>query len=192
MNIKRLLLIFYLLITLSACGIQTPKLHELNLSSFKNNVDLYEFTDIPTNSTISEVEKMMGINLEEPDYFMESYNTATYEFDNLYEYDKKPVRLGLKFKENKLQTVMLSFSTEDTTPEELFSDIANSFIQQYGEQTDMIENSGNLSEFNNSTFQSKIMRWDAFTIERKTTLQLILMIGDKVKPTVTIGVGDLP
>lgn len=192
MNIKRLLLIIYLLITLNACSIQTPKLHELNLSSFKNNVDLYEFTDIPTNSTISEVEKMMGINLEEPDYFMENYNTATYEFDNLYEYDKKPVRLSLKFKENQLQTVMLSFSTEDITPEELFSDIANSFIQQYGEQTDMIENSGNLSEFNNSTFQSKIMRWDAFTIERKTTLQLILMIGDKVKPTVSIGVGDLP
>lgn len=179
-----------LCIIMVGCSNGELKTRTLDLSNYKNSEGSYEFTDIPSGSTPKEVEKILGLSLEQPSYTTEQ-GTDTYTIKNLYHYDEKPVMMRLDFKEDQLESTIFSIAVEGAEAENLFSEISDSFVELYGEETDVMEDSAKLEELNNMTLDTKIMCWDATENGQKTSLQLMFMNSNSSKSTIMIGVGEL-
>lgn len=185
-----ILLGFVLCIIMAGCSNGELKTRTLDLSNYKNAEGSYEFTDIPSGSTPKEVEKILGLSLEEPSYTT-AQGTNTYTIKNLYQYDEKPVTMRLDFEEDQLESTIFSIAAEGAEAENLFSDISATFVELYGTETDIMEDSAKLEELNNMTLDTKIIRWDATEEGQKTSLQLMLMNSNASKSTIMIGVGEL-
>ena len=80
---------------------------------------------------------------------------------------------------------MFTISSDDAA-DEIYNDVADSLTELYGQPTETIENDGSQQ----NGIAGKGIRWDS-TSGTSTSLQVILMSGDQIEPSVSIGVGLL-
>lgn len=186
MKVMTLLLVC---LALAGCGRKDTLARSLSFDLLDTNGN-YEFSELPFGISVSEIEKILDVTMEEPDYSNQGYDT--YTLRDIYEYEGHPVQVSLEFLEDELQTVMFSFTAEADTAESLYSEMSQALHELYGSPDENINNEGVLPELNNSSFAAKGEKWNSLSEQKSTSLQLMLMTGDESKPSLTIGVGLLP
>lgn len=181
-------IIFFLVIIcafLVGCSQKNQK--SISLDMFVNENGNYEFVNLPFGKSVTEIEDLLNIDFEE---LQQEDDITRYSLHNFYEYNNDSTDVTLEFYQDSLQTVMFAIQTDDSETEQVFSELSETLIDLYGTPTDTIENEGMLPELNDSSIMTKGMRWDS-SMDKSTSLQLVMMTGDKIKPTLSLGVGIL-
>ncbi len=165
---------------------------ELNLEWFEDG-ESFKYKSIPWDSSVDEVETTLGLTLTEPQHLKVAQNEGA-QGDWKMLSPNVPVKYSsyngdtiFEFKDDKLQSLKITFqpqaSAEDVTA--MYNQLVKEAVELYGKQTED-------KSRENAVLGSKTMltasRWDL----AGTTLQIMSIEGEKVKPSVTIAVGKLP
>ena len=167
---------------LSGCSQSVDK-QELSLDKFTLSDGSYGFADLPFGQSQSDIEEQLSITFNNSQQTAE--NIVLCALPDYYQYDGQPVRLSLEFNQDALRTLMFTISSDDAA-DEIYHDVADSLTELYGQPTETIENDGSQQ----NGIAGKGIRWDS-TSGTSTSLQVILMSGDQIEPSVSIGVGLL-
>ncbi len=174
---KRVLFIILLyVIVISGCS---KSAGQINVSDFQCMEEEYCFRSLAWGSDMQEVEKSLGIKLEE----VKEMSPGTYEMSQgkgITFLDVKG-RMLFYFEDDGL--VDLSFQAKgDETLEEFYDQVADKFTEEFGECSDTLVNSGT---YGNLTTDFLLQRWDG---ENGTSLQIILGKGESTNHSVTVGI----
>lgn len=149
----------------------------LSLDSFKSNSE-YQYSEIEWGSSANQVSKHLPYSLEKdtsktplPD------NVAFYKSKNRYLLDEQSSFASFEFYNDKLTIVKFDFHLGENY-NQWFENQVEKLTQLYGPESDKMESSS-------GQLKSIGYKWET----DHTMLQLILMTGDTIKPTATLGVG---
>ncbi len=181
------IIVFLIIVCVFLLGCSQKNQKSISLDMFVNENGNYEFVNFPFGKSVSEIEDLLNMSFEE---LQQEGDITRYSLHNFYEYNNDSMDVTLEFYQDSLQTVMFTIQTDDSETEQVFSELSESLMDLYGTPTDTIENEGMLPELNNSSIMTKGMRWDS-TMDKSTSLQLVMMTGDKIKPILSLGVGIL-
>lgn len=151
----------------------------------------FQYVDILWGSSIEETQerfsdKFKGITFEETKV-AQSDERNYYNSTTLVDVDGKSSKVMLEFNNDKLELIQLNFMfTEDEDGSEWFYSQLKKCTEIYGEPTDT-KNGESPESDKLPSFSTEGYRW----MTDNTTLQMILVSGEDVKTTATIGLGVL-
>lgn len=149
----------------------------LSLDSLKSD-NIYQFNDIKWGMSVEEVNRKLPNKLQENTArTVSSENIAFYTSKNRYLLDEQSSYASFEFNNDELKIIQFSFHLHDDY-HQWFENQVKKLTELYGTESEKMENASD-------KMQSIGYRWDTDT----TTLQLILMTGDSIKPAATLGVG---
>lgn len=152
--------------------------HEIALDAFLTDWGTYEYANTPWRSTIDVVEKRLGKKLG--NRYETMPGIESYTLDNYFTYESIPVRARFEFADGKLQEIHFSFMPSDGDVDALFSKLAASLNETYGEASAMTGGSSDdaptadeIREIFGSSIESTGYVWETSAVGRpKTILQL--------------------
>ena len=150
---------------------------ELSLTSLKSDT-CYQFENISWGMSVDEVNKLLPYKLQK-DTAKEPLpaNIAFYKSKAKYILDNQISYASFEFYNNELKIIKFDFHLNENY-NQWFEQLTKKLIEMYGTETEKLENSS-------EKLQSLGYRWDT----NNTTLQLVLMTGDSINPSATLGVG---
>ena len=137
----------------------------------------YQFGELAWGASLEDVKKALPYELTEGMKWEADGEYIEYNADTPFELGGRSATAAFEFHDGGLSTVKFSFHLGEDY-EEWLAEQVQALTSLYGQETDKMENSSD-------GFASKGYRWDA----EDTSLQIILMTGDKIKPSGTIVVG---
>ena len=137
----------------------------------------YQFGELAWGASLEDVKKALPYELTEGMKWEADGEYVEYNADTSFELGDHSATTAFEFHEGGLSMVKFSFHLGEDY-EEWLAEQVQALTSLYGQETDKMENSSD-------GFASKGYRWDA----EDTSLQIILMTGDKIKPSGTIVVG---
>ena len=137
----------------------------------------YQFGGLAWGASLEDVKKALPYELAEGMKWEADGEYIEYNADTPFELGGRSATAAFEFHDGGLSTVKLSFHLGEDY-EEWIAEQVQTLTSLYGQETDKMENSSD-------GFASKGYRWDT----ENTSLQIILMTGEKIKPSGTIGVG---
>ena len=151
---------------------------ELSLASLKSE-NGYQFEEINWGMSVAEVNKLLPHNLQK-DNSKDPLpaNVAFYKSKARYVLNNQISYASFEFYNDELQIIKFDFHLNDDYSQ-WFEQLVKKLTAMYGAESEKLENS-------TEKLQSIGYRWNTDT----TTLQLILMTGESIKPSATLGVGS--
>ena len=141
----------------------------------------YQYVDAKWGMSPKEVKKAVPYAIKKDENNVSSYN-GRYFYKSKYPVvlDGYTANASFEFIDDQLTCIKFNFRLGDNY-DKWFNTQVDALRELYGEESDTMENSSD--EYN---LTSKGYKWDT----EQTTLQIILMTGDSINPTVMIGVGS--
>lgn len=170
---------------LTGCS-KSEKTQELSLDTFQSSDGSYAFDTLSFGDSIVDVEKQLNVSFENSQQTADGITLCTVK--DLYTLDGQPVLASMEFHDDGLQMISFSFHPEESEAEQLYTKLTEKLTELYGSPTDNKENERSVPELNAESVCSKVIRWNAPLDNSTSSLQLIMMAGDKIKPTILIGV----
>ena len=137
----------------------------------------YQFGELAWGASLEDVKKALPYELTEGMKWEADGEYIEYNADTPFELGGRSATAAFEFHDGGLSTVKFSFHLGEDY-EEWIAEQVQTLTSLYGQETDKMENSSD-------GYASKGYRWDT----ENTSLQIILMTGEKIKPSGTIGVG---
>lgn len=149
----------------------------LRLEQFKQSVE-YQFDEITWNMSTKEVSGLLPYPLLKDTQKAPALADITYyKSKNFYILDGQRAVASFEFHSDKLKILKFDFFLDENY-EEWFEKQVTELTQLYGPQSDKMENAS--EQFNSIGY-----KWQT----DKTMLQIILLKGSNIHPSVTIGIG---
>lgn len=154
---------------------------ELSLENFKNNGE-YQYGEIGWGSSVAQVNEALPYDLEEDTSRTPPASTGYvfYKSKNTYTLDGQSTVASVEFHDGTLQVIQFAFHVGQNYQQWFESQVAE-LSRLYGAHSDKAENASDM-------FESTIYTWST----DNSMLQIVLLTGKNVVPTVTISVGAKP
>lgn len=147
----------------------------------------YKFEGLEWGISPEEAAKRLSYDIE-PDEYRNDYEgaagTTFYKTEQGFTLDDQSALATFEFQNNELAIVKFDFhfhQDEGNDYERWFETVSGEMLRLYGEESRNIESA-------NDQFQSKGYIWET----EKTMLQITLLTGDSIEPSIMIGVGRKP
>ena len=166
--------------TLSGC----QRDDEIPLKDLKSG-DEYQYVKAAWNASAEEVEKNLPYSIEKDSYKTPESGSGQYipyKTEKIISVDGYQAEAGFEFYEDELKVVNFRFRVQDSGYREQFAEQVEHLIQQFGQESEKVENSGNRAEGVTAGMESVTYRWDT----ENTTLQFGLVTGSSIKPTIQL------
>lgn len=137
----------------------------------------YRFGGLAWGASLEDVKKALPYELTEGMKWEADGEYIEYNADTPFELGGRNATAAFEFHEGGLSTVKFNFHLGEDY-EEWLTEQVQTLTSLYGEETDKMENSSD-------SYASKGYRWDT----EDTSLQIILMTGEAIKPSGMICVG---
>lgn len=154
---------------------------ELLLENFKSNGE-YQYDGIAWGASVAQVNEALSYALEEDSTRTPPASTGYvfYKSKNAYILDGKNTVASVEFHDGTLQVIQFAFHVGQNYQQWFESQVAE-LSRLYGAHSDKAENASDM-------FESTIYTWAT----DNSMLQIVLLTGKNIEPTVTISVGAKP
>ena len=152
---------------------------ELSLEDFKSNGE-YQYSEIAWGASVAQVNEALPYALEEEDSSRTPPASTGYTFyksKNAYTLDGQSTVASVQFHDDALQVIQFAFHAGQNYQQWFESQVAE-LTRLYGAHSDKAENASDM-------FESTLYTWST----DNSMLQIVLLTGKNVAPTVTISVG---
>lgn len=151
---------------------------ELSLEDFKSNGE-YQYSGIAWGASVAQVNEALPYALEEDSSRTPPASTgyAFYKSKNAYTLDGQSTVASVQFRDDALQVIQFAFHAGQNYQQWFESQVAE-LSRLYGAHTDKAENASDI-------YESTVYTWST----DNSMLQIVLLTGKNVAPTVTISVG---
>lgn len=154
---------------------------ELSMGDFLNNGE-YQYDGIAWGASVAQVNEALPYALEEDSSRTPPASTGYvfYKSKNTYTLDGQSTVASVEFHDGTLQVIQFAFHVGQDYQQWFESQVAE-LSRLYGAHSDKAENASDM-------FESTIYTWST----DNSMLQIVLLTGKNVVPTVTISVGAKP
>ncbi len=151
---------------------------ELSLEDFKSNGE-YQYSGIAWEASVAQVNEALPYALEEDNSRTPPTSTGYtfYKSKNAYTLDGQSTVASVQFHDDALQVIQFAFHAGQNYQQWFESQVAE-LTRLYGAHSDKAENASDV-------YESTVYTWST----DNSMLQIVLLTGKNVEPTVTISVG---
>lgn len=138
----------------------------------------FQYADLKWNISPKEAQKLLPYEIVKDDSRGDTGTIAFYQSQTMIEVDGQRATMNFEFLNEELKIVKYDFHLNETY-EGWFEKKVEQLRRLYGEPQEVLDNE-------TSSLACKGYKWET----EKTTLQLILMAGENIRPSATLGVGS--